>query len=72
MFGGGVQGPETPNGGPMPARLPANSIRHPQGNVKSLNVGIDFGTARSGYAYAYGSDNIPQLQVEPRARPPRG
>jgi hypothetical protein len=63
MFGGGVQGPET-NGGPMPARLPANSLRHPQGgNIKSLNVGIDFGTARSGYAYAYGTDNIPQLQV---------
>jgi hypothetical protein len=57
MFGVQTVGAETP----MAPRLPAGSIR--QGPVKSLCVGIDFGTARSGYAYAYGSDNIPQLQV---------
>ena len=61
-----MQGPDAASAA-MPARLPANSIRH-AGPVNSLNVGIDFGTARSGYAFAYGTDNTPQLQVGPRAR----
>lgn len=37
--------------GPAPLR-PANVIY----------VGIDFGTSRSGYAYAYGADSKPALQ----------
>lgn len=38
---------------PVPAPLrPANV----------LYVGIDFGTSRSGYAFAYGADSPPQLQ----------
>ncbi len=29
---------------------------------KTVYVGIDFGTSRSGYAFAYGADSTPQLQ----------
>ena len=43
---------------PFGARLPGDPLR----SANAISVGIDFGTARSGYAFVYGTDNVPQLQ----------
>jgi hypothetical protein len=34
----------------------------PQKQKDIIYVGVDFGTSRSGYAFAHGSDSAPQLQ----------